>query len=548
MINRQFFFSRKQIFIATAFLVVVSVFFAWKGRFIVDDAFISFRYARNFVNGFGLVWNPGESPLEGYTNFLWVLLMSIHLYFSKDPIVFSYVVGISCFIATLLVTLKLSSMLFSSRGPAFLVIILLASNPTFRSFSTSGLETMSQSLIITSIVAIMVLCLNDHYWTVRRVISLSLLASMAMLTRLDSLVILVVVGPVAFLSILHEDKSKKTKLGRILAGILPFSIIVGTWLIWKLQYYGNLLPNTYYVRVSSLYTILNGLIYVYAFLVAYMLVPMAFIGIVSLPKIIKLKNTSMLMISSLVILWCMYVIILAGGDWMEFRFMVPIIPLLFILIIWLVMVFVKNNGVRLALLLVLLIAPVNYGIPFQQSRYQAADLNSIAELHGDVQPWINIGKKLGQAFEFSNEVRIATLTAGAIPYFSRLPTIDMAGLNDKWVAKNGVLVWRATPGHQRQADLAYLIQSKVNLVVALNQIPIDTRLQSNYNFADLNGFVFFDNQEVTWMPDGATIIEIPMDNNYLLLLYLTRSQMIDQAITRNGWRVVPINNSNDGRQ
>ena len=48
---------------------------AWQHRFLQDDAFISFRYARNLATGHGLVWNPGER-VEGYTNFLWTLLMA----------------------------------------------------------------------------------------------------------------------------------------------------------------------------------------------------------------------------------------------------------------------------------------------------------------------------------------------------------------------------------------------------------------------------------------------------------------------------------------
>ena len=40
--------------------------------FLTDDAFISFRYARNLLEGHGLVFNPGER-VEGYSNFLWVL-------------------------------------------------------------------------------------------------------------------------------------------------------------------------------------------------------------------------------------------------------------------------------------------------------------------------------------------------------------------------------------------------------------------------------------------------------------------------------------------
>nr|MBK7068484.1 hypothetical protein [Deltaproteobacteria bacterium] len=48
-----------------------SYFSAWMD----DDAFISFRYARNLVGGMGLVFNPGER-VEGYSNFLWTVLLA----------------------------------------------------------------------------------------------------------------------------------------------------------------------------------------------------------------------------------------------------------------------------------------------------------------------------------------------------------------------------------------------------------------------------------------------------------------------------------------
>src|SRR6185436_5794749 len=63
--------------------------FIWKNSFLVngvrffslfDDAMISMRYAKNLADGFGLRWNPGAAPVEGYTNFLWTLYMAaIHL-------------------------------------------------------------------------------------------------------------------------------------------------------------------------------------------------------------------------------------------------------------------------------------------------------------------------------------------------------------------------------------------------------------------------------------------------------------------------------------
>src|SRR6185295_18291193 len=57
----------------------------WKVRsFTVDDAYISFRYARNFSRGLGLVYNPGER-IEGYTNFLWTVMLGIGIKVGFDP-------------------------------------------------------------------------------------------------------------------------------------------------------------------------------------------------------------------------------------------------------------------------------------------------------------------------------------------------------------------------------------------------------------------------------------------------------------------------------
>ena len=50
----------------------------------LDDAYISYRYALNFVQGHGLVYNPGE-PVEGYTNFLWTIFIAAGMPLSWIP-------------------------------------------------------------------------------------------------------------------------------------------------------------------------------------------------------------------------------------------------------------------------------------------------------------------------------------------------------------------------------------------------------------------------------------------------------------------------------
>ena len=60
---------------------LVALFFvhAYRFSFTMDDAYISLRYAKNLVDGLGLVYNPGEF-VEGYSNFSWTMLLAFFLH------------------------------------------------------------------------------------------------------------------------------------------------------------------------------------------------------------------------------------------------------------------------------------------------------------------------------------------------------------------------------------------------------------------------------------------------------------------------------------
>jgi hypothetical protein len=76
-----------RVVLAAAFLLYVV--FALRTGFTVggetyyalaDDASISMRYAKHLAEGHGIVWNVGDPPLEGYTNFSWMVVMAgVHL-------------------------------------------------------------------------------------------------------------------------------------------------------------------------------------------------------------------------------------------------------------------------------------------------------------------------------------------------------------------------------------------------------------------------------------------------------------------------------------
>src|SRR5437773_1541112 len=84
----------------------------------IDDAFISFRYARNLVQGYGLVFNPGEY-VEGYTNFLWTLLMAGVVALGNDPEIVSKLLGLLSNGATVLLVWWWSNRTRQPQQPAW---------------------------------------------------------------------------------------------------------------------------------------------------------------------------------------------------------------------------------------------------------------------------------------------------------------------------------------------------------------------------------------------------------------------------------------------
>jgi len=76
-------------------IAVIFVLHAIHLAVIAEDAFIGFRFAEHFADGNGLLWNTGESPVEGYTNFLWIILCSVSILSGSNLLLFVQVAGIA---------------------------------------------------------------------------------------------------------------------------------------------------------------------------------------------------------------------------------------------------------------------------------------------------------------------------------------------------------------------------------------------------------------------------------------------------------------------
>ena len=119
---------------ALLFLAVVHA--AW----LCDDAFITLRTVDNFVNGYGLRWNPSER-VQSYTHPLWLFLVTLGYGATRVPAVGLLAPSFLCSAAFLWGVLRATKDALLAGG----LLLVLLSSKAFVEFSTSGLEKWWES-------------------------------------------------------------------------------------------------------------------------------------------------------------------------------------------------------------------------------------------------------------------------------------------------------------------------------------------------------------------------------------------------------------------
>lgn len=435
--------------------------------FLSDDGYISFRYARNLVDGLGLVWNAGE-PVEGYTNFLWVILIALGMMLGVEPEWLTPLLGVAAGLAVLGTITALEARVRGWSDPRILLTpAVLAVHKSFCGWSTSGLETM---LFAALVLAAAVALTREHDHPTEAPYRSSLLFALATLTRPDGGLFMIVAGFFVLWDVLCR---RRTLRSAVLWG-LPYLAIVGAHMLWRHGYYGAWLPNTFYAKVT-VFSWPVSRAYFERFLTDYQLhwfVPFWALGWFA-------RRDHLSAVLGVMTLVCLAYITYVRGDFLEYRFMV----VLFAPVIW----FICRG---LALLLSLRVgSPVLrwLGIACGACGYAAlvyttyrvmgdkaasktrAGSESIEATRSYGQLRAEQGKALRHAIDRGQlpaSLRIATGAAGALPYYSEVWVLDFRGLNDTAIARQPVR--RATRvGHDRQATLKY-IQSRDAVVHLLD--------------------------------------------------------------------------------
>ena len=484
------------------FTFVVAMFLLYAGLFIYrtsfvldgeryfslfDDAMISMRYAKNLANGYGLVWNPGGERIEGYTNPLWVLYMAVLHLFPLAQSKISLVVQLTAatFLAANLYVVRKIALSISEGSEAVSLggVVLTASYLPINQWSLQGME-----------VSVLVLIMSLSLWhaltglregTFR--LSPYLLLGASTWVRPDMVVPLG--GLMLFLAVtdpLHRSR-------HLMWGSVILITFVAAQSAFRLWYFGDVLPNTYYLKLTGYpfgLRISQGL---------YVLVQFIWklnVLLFALPFLLAVRRDWRIGL----LLWALIVQMLysvyVGGDAWEYwggsnRYISIAMPGFFILLsyaLFRVSQFImsamhadprqtemaKTQGVIFPLLIAGSLLSVNsiYG------------LDALAELLLIKAP-LHSGNGEENHEEVAQTRVLRTITtptativvarAGTIPYFSGRPSIDLLGKTDRHIAHEDMRTFAVgwhkfiefRPGHMK-FDYHYSIgQLKPDVIVQL---------------------------------------------------------------------------------
>ncbi|MDD5111497.1 MAG: hypothetical protein PHG85_03040 [Candidatus Altiarchaeota archaeon] len=435
--------GRRGLLAVLAAALFVELFMGLFFRFdLIDDAYISLRYAKNFVEGGGLAYNGGEL-VEGYSNFLWVMLLSSAFKLGFSMRFFALFFGLLSGVLSVLLLHAVCRDLGYGRDSCLTACLFVVINPVVMYWFVSGMETGLYTFLVLSAVFLYFRGLRQGFFHPILPVALFL----ASLARADG--ILLAIATIAHYAFFRRANRVKAGLSWAWAVFLPY----GAYILAKSAYYHSLLPNTFYAKVNlGGGFFVRGLIY-FAFFVLTNLASMLYFVRARLGGI-KMSWPNLYIIALLSCFAGAYVFI--GGDHMPVRLMVPFYFLFSLLVApvfggWIAEFASKQKLLFACILLMNLLINLTYNGSWLLIKRDVEAERKCVGL------WL--GEHLGK------NATIAVVEAGIIPYYSGLRTIDMCGLNDYELARmNGVPdAFKAVPGHDR-CNLGYGLSKSPDFV------------------------------------------------------------------------------------
>jgi hypothetical protein len=233
------------------YLFVLQLYSIWP--FTIDDMYISLRYARHWAAGDGLLWNLSEPPVEGYSNFSFVVVGALSILLHLNPVNVLKSLGVIGLLFTIIAVYVLGRFMFDRRMSYVpcLTVLLFQGQVIW---AASGLETtVFQALICGALVCLLRgMGYVSHPGECRHsdskfLIASGLLLSLAGMTRPEAPVWMLL-----FFGLLVWDIGSFKKEGGSRKHVVYFcaTIIITfvPYFLWRWHYYGRLFPNSVYCK------------------------------------------------------------------------------------------------------------------------------------------------------------------------------------------------------------------------------------------------------------------------------------------------------------
>lgn len=407
---------------------------------LAEDAFITFRYSAHLAGGHGPVFNAGER-VEGYSNFLWmVVLAGWQAVVGTNLVGFARLLGVVCAMATLVLLHLLVRRVTGNPAAGVLAAALAAGSGSMAAYGPSGLETPLFALLALAVV---------YAAYVQRPVLAGLLVALATMTRPDGVILAGVVG--VWLIVVHRRDLRVPLLYSVSALALALP-----WTIWRVAYYGYLLPNALAAKsgLDLRWQLENGWAYLLGFLgVAQAL--LVFVPLAIWALIVGRYGTDGRTTALAWLLFALATVYIAfftvtGGDWMPaWRFFAPAVPLLVagIVVSWSAVADRLTAALTPASRAAAVIAAGVTGVLMATSHTNASMAPLVQQWSVQVHELSEFGAWLGRTLPPGTV--ISTFANGALSYAAgpQLTVVDQLGLTDEHIARNGKRTPKAPVGH-----------------------------------------------------------------------------------------------------
>jgi arabinofuranosyltransferase len=408
-----------------------------------DDAMISMRYAYNLAHGNGLVWNAGEY-VEGFTNPLWVGYMALFHLFPIPAGTISFYIQLSGLVFLALNLFFVCKIVEECTGDLFVMLSAVSLTAFYGPLNIWGLLGMEVSILTLILSAVIWLALRSfarfNPW-------IYILLAASTLVRIDMVVPFLIIFTVLFIS---QPQYRKQHLAW--ASVL-FVLFVGGQTLARYFYYGDLLPNTYYLKVVGWPISLRIMRGLYALVWFTYYNNWAFTLFPFLLLLFR-RDWKVILLFMILIGQVAYSVYVGGDAWESHgganRYIALVMPIFFLLFAWTLQELITRAaasfgtrgeaiiGAHLAYLLIFSIALINFNLLL-------GDWKSIERWQFDRKPDYIAGNehnlRIALALQATTRpgTSVAVIGAGTIPYM--LPdhyAIDILGKTDPVIARGPI--------------------------------------------------------------------------------------------------------------